>query len=129
MLNLGLALMLCACAATATPGPAVLPAQQPAVPSAPIADVVANAGTVVLTGERAFALAELAYTTAANGVGRLVDAGVIRGATATNVRRWNARARELLVTGKATANTVRKAEAATELFGLADNLNMFLEGR
>jgi hypothetical protein len=87
---------------------------------------VAVADTVVLTGARAFAAAELTYTTAANGVGRFVDAGLIKGATATKVRGWNAQARTLLVKGKATADAAEKARAAASLFGLADNLNTLI---
>lgn len=90
-------------------------------PAAP--GVATTAGTVVLTGERAFAVAELTYTTAADGVGVLVDHGVIKGATATKVRALNATARELLVKGKATADMAEKARLATQLFGIADGLN------
>jgi hypothetical protein len=91
--------------------------------AAQAAGVVAKADTVVLTGERAFAVAELAYTTAADGVGVLVDNGVIHGATATTVRSINTTARALLVKGKATADMAEKARIATQLFGFADSLN------
>jgi hypothetical protein len=85
--------------------------------------VAAKADTVVLTGERGFAVAELTYTTAADGVGVLVDNGVIKGANATKVRAWNATARDLLVKGKSTADIAEKARLATQLFGIADGLN------
>lgn len=120
-----LGLALCACAPLA-------PAAQPSEPAAPDnghAGVVAKGNRVILTGERAFAVAELTYTATANGVGRLVDAGVIRGGTATWVRARNARARELLVDGKATADTARKARAASELFGIAQALGVLSKGR
>lgn len=90
---------------------------------APIATVVAKADTVVLTGQRAFAVAELAYTTAATGVGIAADAGLITGATATRVRGWNAEARKLLVTGKATADAAEKARAAARLLDIAGSLD------
>lgn len=126
-----LGLALCACTPLA---PAAGPAVSPAAPDNGHASVVATGaiakgGRVILSGERAFAVAELAYTAAANGVGRLVDAGVIRGGTATWVRARNAQARELLVAGKATADTARRAQAATELFGIAQALGALTEGR
>lgn len=88
-----------------------------------VSGVVAKAGTVVLTGARAFAAAELGYTTAADGVGILVDHGVIKGAAATRVRALNAQARGVLVKGKATADMAEKARLATQLFGITDSLN------
>jgi len=87
------------------------------------AGAVATADRVILTGERAFAVAELAYITAAKGVGIAADAGLIRGATAERVRGWNATARAALVRGKATTDAAVKARAAAELLGIADNLN------
>lgn len=98
-------------------------------PQAPVEGVIAKADTVILTGERAFAVAELTYTTAANGVARLVDAGLIRGAAATRVRGWNSQARDLLVRGKAVADTAERARIATRLFGISDSLNSLLGGR
>ncbi len=92
----------------------------------PPTGIVATADRVVLTGERGFAVAELAYITAADGVGRLADNGVITGATATQVRAWNAQARALLVKGKATADAAEKASAAADLFGIADRLNSLI---
>ncbi len=89
----------------------------------PIATVVDKADTVILTGERAFAVAELGYITAAKGVGIAVDAGLIAGSTATWVRARNAEARELLVKGKATADIAEKARIAARLFGITDSLN------
>ena len=96
------------------------------VPAPPTGGVVAKAGTVVLSGRRAFAAAELAYITAADGVGRLVDRGVIKGATATRVRGWNAEARVALNKGKATADAAQQASAAAALFGISDRLNALL---
>lgn len=87
--------------------------------------VAVKADTVILSGERAFAAAELGYTTAADGVGHLVDTGLIKGATATTIRGLNAQARGLLVKGKATADMAEKARLATQLFGIADRLNAF----
>lgn len=103
------ALALAACGLT--------PAPQP-TPTAPT-----TAGTVVLTGERAFAVAELAYITAARGVEIAVDHGAIRGATATRVREWNAKATAALKRGKATADAATKAAAAAELLGIAKALD------
>jgi len=91
--------------------------------SAPVQGVAAKADTVILTAERGFAVGELAYTTAADGVGILVDSGAIRGATATTVRGWNATARGLLVRGKATADKAEKARIAAQLLSIAANLN------
>lgn len=88
--------------------------------------VIAKADTVILTGERGFAAAELVYTTAAHGVGRLVDHDAITGTTASKVRGWNAEARDLLVKGKATADAAEKARDAARLFGIADSLNAIL---
>jgi hypothetical protein len=105
-----LALAAAACTTMPVTGPA---------PSAPIA----QAGSVILSGERAFAAAEIVYTAAANSVGRAVDAGLIRGATATKLRAWNAEARSWIVKGKATADKAEKARAAAALFGFADSLN------
>lgn len=118
MMSMGLALAACA-----APNAAIEAA--PATTSA-ASGAIARADTVVLTGERAFAVAELAYITAADGVGRLVDAGVIRGATAERVRGWNAEARKLLVRGKATVDAAEKARAAASLFGFADKLNALI---
>ena len=87
------------------------------------APVVAAAGTVILSGERGFAAAELAYITAADGVGRLADNDVITGSTATWFRDRNAEARRLIVKGKATADAVEKARLAAEIFGIADSIN------
>jgi len=94
-----------------------------------VAGVVAKAGTVVLTGERAFAAAELGYTTAADGIGVLVDHGVIKGIAATRVRSLNASARTALVKGKATADMAEKARLATQLFGITDSLNALKGGQ
>lgn len=99
-------------------------AAMPAAP--PSATVIAKADTVILTGERGFAAAELIYITAAHGVGRLVDAGKITGTTAKRVRGWNAEARDLLVKGKATADAAEKARDAARLFGIADSLNAII---
>lgn len=89
----------------------------------PIAAAVAKADTVILTGERAFAVAELGYITAAKGVGIAVDAGLSTGATATWVRARNVEARSLLVKGRATADIAEKARIAARLFGITDSLN------
>ena len=135
-----LALALPACSAAGvppeagTPAPIESPAPGHPTHEAPIrADVPAGvsveAGGVVLTAERGFAAAELGYTVAANGFGRLVDAGAIGGATATRVRGWNAAARRLLVSGKATADAAEKARVAAELFGITDRLNSLLGAR
>lgn len=118
LMSMGLALAACA-------APNVAISVAPTPPSS----VVAKAGTVVLTGERAFAVAELAYITAADGVGRLVQAGVIHGATAERVRSWNAAARDLLVKGKATADIAEKARSAAALFSVADQLNSLIGGK
>jgi len=85
--------------------------------------VAVQADKVILTGQRAFGVAELTYTTAADGVGVLVDNGVIRGAAATKARAWNATARGLLVQGKATADAAEKARIAARLLGIAADLN------
>jgi uncharacterized membrane protein len=92
-------------------------------PPAPAGGVVAQAGTVILSGQRAFAAAELGYTTAATGVGLLVDAGVIHGAVATRVRGYNAEARKWLIAGKSTGDAAEQARAAAQLFGIADRLD------
>ena len=86
------------------------------------APVVAAAGTVILSGERGFAVAELAYITTADGIGRLVDNGAITGTTATWFRERNAEARSLIVKGKATADAVEKARLAAEIFGINDSI-------
>ena len=122
LLAASLALALSACAGMIGTDPVSAPA--PATTG-----VIAKADTVILTGERGFAAAELAYITAADGVAKLADAGVIRGATATTVRGWNAQARALLVRGKATADTAEKARDAAALFGFADKLNALIGGK
>jgi hypothetical protein len=104
------ALALASCTTTPVAGP---PSSAP----------IAKAGSVILSGERGFAAAEIVYTAAANNVGRAVDAGMIHGATATKVRGWNAEARKAIVKGKATADLAEKARAAAALFGFADSLN------
>ena len=135
-----LVLALAACSAASappqpgSPAPIDSPAPDAPVNPAPIdadtpADVSASAGGVLLTAERGFAVAELGYTVAASAVGRLVDVGLIQGATATRVRGWNANARRLLVAGKATADAAEKARVAAELFGITDRLNALLGGR
>lgn len=139
--SLALALSLSACATTPdtppTPGgpgggggviqpPGEQPPELPREGGSTAATVIARADTVILTGERGFAAAEVVYTAASHGVGRLVDAGAIKGATATRVRGWNTQARGLLVKGKATADAAERARAAAGLFGLADNLNALL---
>ncbi len=90
------------------------------------APIVIKAGNVVLTGARAFAVAELAYITAADGVGKLADNGAITGATADRVRVLNAGARQLLVTGKMTADGAEKARAAAQLLNIADALSALI---
>jgi len=87
-----------------------------------------QADRLVLTGERGFALAELAYTVAAQAAGKLVDRGVIAGPTATRVRGINAKARGILVDGKAAADQAEKAVAATNLLALTDQLNALRGG-
>lgn len=69
---------------------------------------------------RYFGAAERTYLAAAAGVDVAVDLGVVRGATATQVRQLNARARTLMVTGKAAADLT----AARELFAIAGRLNI-----
>jgi hypothetical protein len=96
------------------------------IPAPPAPDVVAKAGTVVLSGRRAFAAAEISYITAADGVGRLVDRGVIKGALATRVRGWNAEAGEALRKGKSTADAAAQGSAAATLFGVSDRLNALI---
>lgn len=113
--SLALALSACVSTPSATP------------PSS--TGVVAKADTVILTGERGFAAAELAYITAADGVGRLVDTGAIHGTTATLVRGWNAQARAVLVNGKATVDAAEKARDAAALFGIADKLTALTGGK
>lgn len=105
-----------ACVGTTVAAEAPVPVQSPTF------DLQATGDHVVLSGARAFAVAELAYITAADGVGRLADAGLVRGPLATEVRTWNRRARQLLVAGKGTADMAQKARAAAELFGIADRL-------
>ncbi len=114
-----------ACALAACSGATIAP---PSTPStiAVVGDVVAKADTVVLTGARGFAVAELAYITAADGIGKLADNGVIRGAAATRARALNADARKWLVTGKATTDGATKALAAAKLLNIADALNAIL---
>lgn len=102
-----LALALSACATTPGASPLTADTLEAAIP----------------TGERGFAAAELAYITAARGVGRLMDAGLISGEMAVTVRGWNADARRLLVRGKATAGAAEKVRVAALLFGIADRLN------
>lgn len=122
MATLGIALAplslvgLGACVGTTVAAEAPVPAEAPAF------DIQATGDHVVLSGARAFAAAELAYITAADGVGRLADAGIVRGSLATEVRTWNRRARQLLVAGRGTADVARKASVAAELFGIADRL-------
>ena len=99
------------------------------MPAPPTSGVMVQADVVVLTGERAFAAAELAYITAAKGVGLLVDQGVIRGELAQRVRGYNTTARAVLVTGKATADAAEKARAAAALFQIADRLNTIIGSR
>ena len=118
-----LMMTLAACAAPAVQSPATAPAPVTTPAPAPIGAAIARAGTVILTGERAFAVAELGYLTAADGVGRLVSDGVIHGDTAAQVRGWNAEARRWLVRGHAASDAAEKARASTALFGLTDKLN------
>ena len=84
---------------------------------------------MILSGERAFGVAELAYTTAAHGVEMLVDTGVIKGPTATKFRTLNATARGLLVNGKSAANAADKARAAAELLGIVSQINALKGGK
>jgi hypothetical protein len=118
LLIMATALSLAGCAGTVAAPPVAQPAPAVVVP----VGVVAQADQVILSGERAFAAAELAYITAADGVGRLAELGVIRGAAATRVRGLNAQARTLLVRGKAIADGAEKARIAAQLFGIADVL-------
>ncbi len=113
----GLALMLPACAVS----PAVVAPLPPPTAPAP-ADAPVDAGAV-LTAERAFAAAEIEWQSAI-AVGRTAVArGLIRGATATTVREWNASARTAIVTGKAAVNIAGKAKATAELLRLTGLLD------
>lgn len=105
------ALALSACTAPSTSGP------------------VATASSVVLTAERGFAAAELVYITAAEGLIVAINAGAIRGATATQIRELNATARKALVDGKAALGAADKARAAATLFDIADRLNALMGGQ
>lgn len=121
MKRLMIATVLCALALSGCGVPAVNSTPTPA--TTPTTGVVAKAGTVIMSAERGFGAAELAYTEAADGVGLLVDAGVIHGATATVFRGLNAKGRDILVRGKATGDLAEKARLATELFGVRDSIN------
>lgn len=79
-------------------------------------------GTVVLTGTKAFALAEIAYTGAAQTALAATNAGLITGERATQLRDLNARATELLQKGYAAANDVDKARLATELLDVVERI-------
>jgi hypothetical protein len=124
----GLALALSACAA-GTPPPATPAAPAPTA-SAPttIATVVARADSVILTGERAFAVAELGYITAAEGARLAIRNGFIKGDAAAWVRDRNAEVRVWLVRGKATADAAEKARLAAQIFNVTDRLSA-LTGR
>lgn len=88
--------------------------------------VAVKADTVILTGQRAFAVAELGYITAAKGVGIVADTGVLPAKTANWLREQNAEARVLLIRGKATADSAEKARIAAKLFVITDALNTFV---
>lgn len=107
------ALALSACSVGTPP-----PTTPTATPGA-VATVVAKADAVILTGERAFAVAELAYITAAKGVGIWADSGTMPASVATRIRGWNAEARDLLVKGKATADAAERARSAARLLDIA----------
>ncbi len=128
MKRLIIATMACALAACtgATSAPLATPSTEVPSSIAVVGDVAAKADTVVLTGARGFAVAELAYITAADGIGKLADAGVIRDATATRARALNADARKWLVTGKSASDGATKAMAAAKLFNITDALNVIL---
>lgn len=68
---------------------------------------------------RYFGAAERTYIVAAEAAIVAVDLGIIRGSTATQVRQLNARARTVIVTGKAATDL----SAARELFVIAGRLN------
>lgn len=119
LMSFAVALTACAAPVVQSPGSAPTPITQPA-PA-----VIARADTVILTGERAFGVAELAYITAADGIGRLADDGAVTGTTAAAIGAINVEARRWLVRGKAATDAAEKARAAAALFGLADKLNAF----
>lgn len=84
---------------------------------------------VVLEGYRALALAEIAYNTAAQAAITAVDAGIIRGSTATVVRELNRQATRALELGKAATDVAEKARQATAVFNLVDRIRAFAAGR
>lgn len=116
---LALALAWLAAACTPTRGRPV---------SSPSAGASAAGEQLVLDGARGFALAELAYVTAAQATTVLVRGGVIKGETATKVRALNAEARRLLVTGRAALGAAEKARLAAELLGLTERLDAIRRG-
>lgn len=88
----------------------------------PDAPAIATADMVILTGARAFAVAELTYKTAAEAAIALIDAGVLRGQDAATVRDIALNARTWLERGKATRDMAVQARAAAALLGYADLL-------
>lgn len=94
-------------------------------PATPVGNSPApsSVGVVTLTGQRGFAVAELTYITAAKTAGVAVDAGLIKGSDAVWLREKNARARKLLIDGKAATDGVTKAAAAAELFDIAGRID------
>ena len=122
LLVASLALALSACAGMTAP--VLTPSSTP-----PTSGIITKAGTVILTGERAFAAAEVEWQSAIAIGQKLVARGVIKGDTATTVRGWNATARDLIVKGKAAADGAEKARAAAGLFGLVDKLSALSGGK
>lgn len=77
-----------------------------------------------MSGERAFAVAELMYTTAAEGARLGIRNGMIKGASAAWVRERNAEFREWLVKGKTTTDAVEKARLAAQIFAIPDRFDV-----
>lgn len=89
---------------------------------APAKPAIATADMVIMTGARAFGVAELTYQTLAEGARGLIRAGAIKGQDAAKVAAIARDAQPILERGKATADAALKARMAADLFGLADRL-------
>lgn len=82
--------------------------------------------SVLVEGTRALVVAEYAYNSVATSVEAATDAGLIKGDTATAIRKANARATEALAVGKATQDVGQRAVAASTVFDVVEELRAAL---
>lgn len=108
--------LLCATAACTTPA------------TTSSGGVSSAADVVVMSGTKAFALAEIAYTAAAQTVTAAANNNLISPDNATQLRGLNAKAKTALEKGYAATNDVERARQATELLGIVDQIKAIVGG-